>query len=342
MIDSAAKKVLSKLGRIKENGRVLEFENPYEIALQAHRFEWTLRFESLNGMGVMSITALEPERRAQNAERPPLGFEPSDWVERTMGKIRETGGRMLLAPSPFKAPVGPQPVMRRLIALADFLENHAAQLIDEPWRSDIFSFAHYAPDSDLGFRVRASHSLGVVTPTEGCFEIEIQSLLSTNFDPLHISVGGRVNVNECAAFGKKLRAFVEACSAVHLARDVARFKQQYPGKRPSDLDKEQEERLRQWVREEILKNGKLPQHWTLPHRWTWLKSLCRVWYRVRFTLSHLIRPKNSVKPWANSIIRSEMGEDIQVFSLPINIDDAEFLGGGILPEIDLEPEPKNE
>ncbi len=334
MIDSAAKKVLSKLGRIKENGRVLEFENPYEIALQAHRFEWTLRFESLNGMGVMSITALEPERRAQNAERPPLGFKPSKWAERAMSEIAETGGRMLLAPSPFNT--------GRLPALVDFLENHAAQLREEPWRTDIFSAAWFSPDSDKGFRVRASHSLGVVTPTEGCFEIEIQSLLSTNFDPLHISVGGRVNISECAAFGKKLRAFVEACSAIRLARTVARFKQQYPGKRPSDLDKEQEERLRQWVREEILKNGKLPQHWTLPHRWTWLKSLCRVWYRVRFTLSHLIRPKNSVKPWANSIIRSEMGEDIQVFSLPINIDDAEFLGGGILPEIDLEPEPKNE
>lgn len=336
MIDSAAKEILSKLGSVKEKGRVLEFENPYEIALQAHRFEWTLRFESLNGMGVMSIAALEPERRAQNAERPPLGFEPAEWAERRISEIAETGGRTLLAPSLFKAPVGP------LIALADFLENHAAQLINEPWRSDIFSFAYHAPDSDLGFRVRASHSVGVVTPTEGCFEIEIQSLLSTNFDPLHISVGGRVNISECAAFGTKLRAFVEACSAVHLARDVARFKQHYPGKRPSDLDKEQEERVRQWAREEIRKNGKLPQHWTLPHRWTWLKGLCRVWYKVRFPRSHLIRPWSSVKPWANSIIRSEMGEDIQVVSPPINIDDAEFLGGGVLPEIDLEPEPKNE
>ncbi len=340
MIDSAAKEVLSKLGRIKEKGRVLEFENPYEIALQAHRFEWTLRFESLNGMGVMSITALEPERRAQNTERPPLGFEPAEWAERRISEIAETGGRMLLAPSSFKAPVGPRPVMRRLIALADFLENHAAQLIVEPWHSDIFSFAYNAPDSDLGFRVRASHSLGVVKPTEGCFEIEIQSLLSTNFDPLYISVGGRVNVSECAAFVKELRAFVEACSAIRLALYVARFKQQYPGKRPSDLDKEQEERLRQWAREEIRKNGKLPQHWTLPHRWTWLKSLCRVWYKVRFPRSHLIRPWSSVQPWANSIIRSEMGEDVQVVSPPTNIDDAEFLGGGVLPEIELEPEPK--
>ncbi len=334
MIDSAAKKVLSKLGRIKENGRVLEFENPYEIALQAHRFEWTLRYESLYGMGVMSIAALEPERRAQNAERPPLGFEPSEWAERAMSEIAETGGRMLLAPSPFNT--------GRFSALADFLENHAAQLREEPWRTDIFSAEWFAPDSDKGFRVRASHSLGVVTPTEGCFEIEIQSLLSTNFDPLHISVGGRVNISECAAFIKELRAFVEACSAIRLALYVARFKQQYPGKRPSDLDKEQEERVRQWVREEIRKNGKLPQHWTLPGRRTWLKDLCRVWYKVRFPRSHLIRPWSSAQPWANSIIRSEMGEDIQVFSPPINIDDAEFLGGGILPEINLEPEPKNE
>ena len=326
MIDSAAKEVLSKLGRIKQKNRVLEFENPHEIALQAHRFEWTLRFESLGGLGMMSITALEPERRAQNTERPPLGFEPPKWAERTVSEIAETGGRMLLAPSPFYT--------GRLSALGGFLENHAVQLIEEPWRTDIFSAAWFAPDSDMGFRVRASHSLGVVTPTEGCFEIEIQSLLSTNFDPLYVSVGGRVNISECAAFVKKLRAFDEACSAVRLACDVARFKQMYPGKRPSDLDKEQEERLRQWVREEIRKNGKLPQ------RWAWLKSFCRVWYKVRFPRSHLIRPYNSVQPWANSIIRSEMGEDIQVASLPINIDDAEFLGGGILPEVDLEPQPK--
>ena len=324
MIDSAAKEVLSKLGRIKQKNRVLEFENPHEIALQAHRFEWTLRFESLGGQGMMSITALEPERRAQNTERPPLGFEPAEWAEKRMSEIKETGRRLLLAPSPFEA--------WRHIGLANFLENHAAQLIEEPWRSDIFSFTFHAPDSDLGFRVRASHSLGVVTPTEGCFEIEIQSLLSTNFDPLYVSVGGRVNISECAAFGKKLRAFDEACSAVRLACDVARFKKLYPGKLPSDLDEEQEERLRQWVREEIRKNGKLPRH---PR---WMKSICMVWRRVRFTRQ--IRPGNSFQPWKNSIIRSEMGEDIQVASLPINIDDAEFLGGGILPEVDLEPQPK--
>ena len=324
MIDSAAKEVLAKLGRIKQKNRVLEFENPHEIALQAHRFEWTLRFESLGGLGIMSIAALEPERRAQNAERPPLGYEPAERVEKRMSEITETGGRMLLAPSPFKA--------GRLIALADFLENHAAQLINEPWRSDIFSATYYAPDSDLGFRVRASHSLGVVTPTEGCFEIEIQSLLSTNFDPLYVSVGGRVNISECAAFVKKLRAFAEACSAVRLACDVARFKKLYPGKRPSDLDDEQEKRLRQCAREEIRKNGKLP------HPSIWMKSICMVWHRVRFT--RFIRPGNSNQPWKNSIFRSEMGEDIQVPSLPSIIDDAEFLGGGILPEVDLEPQPK--
>ncbi len=309
MINSAAKEVLSKLGRIMEKNGVFKFENPYETALQAHRFEWTIRLEGVSLRhsfsprihGRMFITALGPEGRAQNTERPPLGSEPAGWAQNAVNLVEEIGGRKLLAPSPFAAS------LRELAALPDFLDNHAAQLMEEPWRSDKFAAGEFAPER-LGVRIQASHSLGVVTPTEGCFEIEIKAALSPDVDPLQVTVGGRVNISECAAFGTKLRVFVNACSPVVLACRVAEFKRLYPGKIPSDLDEEQEERVRERIRcglgntasfrEEENANGMRCALREAPH-----------------------------SQWKKSIARSEMGEDVEIVSPPSYLDDAEFLGG---------------
>ncbi len=329
MINSAAKEVLSKLGRIKEKNGIFKFENPYETALQAHRFEWTIRLEGVSLRhsfsprihGRMFITALGPEGRAQNTERPPLGSEPAGWAQNAVNLVEEIGGRKLLAPSPFVASLW------ELAALPDFLDNHAAQLMEEPWCSDKFAAGEFAPER-LGVRIQASHSLGIVTPTEGCFGIEIKAALSPDIDPLQVTVGGRVNISECAAFGTKLRVFVNACSPVVLACRVAEFKRLYPGKTPSDLDKEQEERVREHIRYMIQKYGKL-----LPG---WSGRICMKWYEVRFARG------SGLSQWKESIVRSEMGEDVEIVSPPSYLDDAEFLGGGVLPQVEFEPLPPEE
>ena len=329
MIDSAAKEVLSKLGRIKEKNGVFKFENPYEAALLAHRFEWTLRLEGLslqysfdqNIHGRMFITALGPEGRAQNTERPPLGSEPAGWAKNAVSLVEEIGGRKLLAPSPFI------PLLSELAELPDFLDNHAAQLMEEPWRSDTFAAGESHPEC-LGVRIQASHSLGIVTPTEGCFEIEIKAVLSPDVDPLQVTVGGRVNISECAAFGAKLRVFVNACPPVVLACRVAEFKRLYPGKVPSDLDKEQEERVREQIRNWIEKHGELPKRW--------FGGACRKWHMARFARG------STYSQWRESIVRSEMGEDAAIVSPPSYLDDAEFLGGGVLPQVEFDPLPPEE
>ena len=327
MINSAAKEVLSKLGRIQEKNGIFKFENPYETALQAHRFEWTIRLEGVSLRhsfsprihGRMFITALGPEGRAQNTERPPLGSEPAGWAQNAVNLVEEIGGRKLLAPSSFAAS------LRELAALPDFLDNHAAQLMKEPWRSDKFAAGEFHPEC-LGVRIQASHSLGVVTPTEGCFGIEIKAVLSPDVDPLQVTVGGRVNISECAAFGMKLRVFMNACPPVVLACRVAEFKRLYPGKTPSDLDKEQEERVRKRVRFMIQKYGQLLKRWT--------GSTCDIWRKVRFASTY--------SQWKESIARSEMGEDVEIVSPPSYLDDAEFLGRGVLPQVEFDPLPPEE
>ncbi len=331
MINSAAQKVLSKLGRIKEKNGLFRFENPYEIALQAHRFQWTLRLEGLSLSRYASrpkihgrtfITALGPEGRAQNTERPPLGSEPAGWAKNAVSLVEEMGGRQLLAPSLFAAS------LRELAALPDFLDNHAAQLIEEPWRSDTFAIGEDHPEC-LGVRIQTFHSLGVVTAEEGCFEIEIKTALSPDVDPLQVIVAGRVNISECAAFGKQLRIFVNACRPVVLACRVAEFKRLYPGKVPSDLDGEQQERVREHVRYMIQKYGALLRGWS--------GRICRKWEEARFA-----RGSGFCHQWKESIARCEMGEDVKIVSPPSYLDDAEFLGGGVLPQVEFEPLPPEE
>ncbi len=291
---------------------VFNFAAPYEIALQAHRFEWILRFERLSLLfgryprvqGLMIIESLGAERKMLS--------EPAGWAEISMSKVDEIGRQRLLGPAPFTAS------MEDLDRLPDALENHAVQLMEEPWRVNNFVVGNFGAE-ELGFKARMSHSLGVVSPTSGCYAIQITSFLSPYFDPLEASVGGRVNVAECAAFAEKLRAAVKACRA-------ALFRQLFPSKRLFDIDKEQEEKLRNTMRKTLEKYGK-----PMPELW----SPNRIWLGARF--GHRF---NDYLQWKESIVRSEMGEEAEVVSPPSYLDDAEFLGGGALPQVELEPNPQ--
>ncbi|MDE0020281.1 MAG: hypothetical protein OXT69_02695, partial [Candidatus Poribacteria bacterium] len=113
---------------------------------------------------------------------------------------------------------------------------------------------------------------------------------------------------------------------VVLACRVAEFKRLYPGKTPSDLDKEQEERVRKRVRFMIQKYGQLLKRWT--------GSTCDIWRKVRFASTY--------SQWKESIARSEMGEDVEIVSPPSYLDDAEFLGRGVLPQVEFDPLPPEE
>ncbi|MDE0021962.1 MAG: hypothetical protein OXT69_11365 [Candidatus Poribacteria bacterium] len=336
--------------RTQKDNLDFDIAPPYKVALQAHRFEWILRFErlSLDGYpcihGSMSIAALDAERRAENVERPPLGCDPAGWALKAADRAKEVGGRQLLEPTPIAAPfIAPS---GGLVQLSEFLDSHVAQLVEEPWRSDVFMGGDFIRGG-ISFRVRASHSLGIASSTGGCFELQVTCFLSPFFDPLGVSVEGRVNIAECVAFSKQLRDFRKAYCATL-------FKQRYPGKRPSDLDDAMEESLRKATRKMIQNPGltghPLWKHMTqqelqkkfgikyankISNKVYWFPK--HVWFEARFDLLG-----NAYKKWRDSIVRSEKGEDVEVLSAPPYIDDAEFVGEGVLPTLKLVPRPSEQ
>ena len=233
-----------------------DIDPPYEAVLQAHRFEWILRLERLRQerrgptrlvYGSMSVAALNAERRAKSFERPYHElFEASARSALPPPERFETAeGRRLLDTTPLTIRLGGS--WGGLLELSDFLDNHAAQLEHEPWRSDSFIGGDIIWGI-MGFKVRASHSLGVVSPPKGCFELQVSFFLAPFFDPLGVSVDGRVDIAQCAAFTQQLRAFHKACCA-------QMFKHKYPGKRPVDFDKKMEESLRKAARRSVQNPG---------------------------------------------------------------------------------------
>lgn len=326
-----------------------DIDPPYEAVLQGRRFEWILRFERLSQerrkpmryiYGSMSAAALNAERRAKSIERPYFEhFEASARLALPPPERFETAeGRRLLDPIPLTILLGRS--WGGLLELSNFLDCHAAQLADEPWRSDSFIGGDILKGI-MNFRLRASHSLGVVSPPKGCFELQIVFFLAPFFDPLGVSVEGRVDIAECAAFTQHLRAFHKACYA-------QMFKHKYPGKRPADLDQKMEESLRKATRRSI-KNPGPPGHPRLK-RMTRKEILERygdkvywfheqVWHDARFDPS-----TDSYLKWQNSVIDSEKGEDVEIAAPPSYVDDDQLVGKGVLPALKLvpqQPEPSD-
>ncbi len=130
---------------LKAQDRRIDFDidPPYEAVLQAHRFEWILRFERLSQerrgptrriYGSMSAAALNAERRAKSVGRP--RFKVSAHLALLAERFETAEGRRLLDTIPLTILLGSS--WGGLLELSNFLDNHAAQLVDEPWRSDSF------------------------------------------------------------------------------------------------------------------------------------------------------------------------------------------------------------
>ena len=330
---------------LKAQDRRIDFDidPPYEAVLQAHRFEWILRFERLSQerraparhvYGSMSAAALNAERRAKSIKRPYYEhFEASARLALPPAERFETAeGRRLLDTIPLTIRLGRS--WGGLLELSNFLDNHAAQLVDEPWRSDSFIGGDILKGI-VGFKARASHSLGVVSPPRGCFELQIVFFLAPFFDPLGVSVEGRVDIAECAAFTQHLRAFHKACCA-------QMFKRQYPGKRPADIDQKMEESLRKATQRSIQNPGP-PGHPRLKRmtreeileeygdKVYWFPG--QVWHDARFDPS----TKDFLK-WWDSVVGSEKGEDVEIASPPPYVDDDQLVGKGVLPALKLVPQ----
>ena len=195
----------------------------------------------------------------------------------------------------------------RMNDLADYFDAHIEQLLGGATHES--DWLRYAPGK---LRVKAlSGTAG--PPPAGRFGLKLQlQPFGNSLFKKRIEYECDVEIAECRAFCRRLRAFSAACA-------VALFCRYFPGKTPSDLDEEMKRRYVRHTQNDFWSPRQYEER--------------RVWALARFYR----RDRSEEEKWRRALRKIAEGKDAEVPALPPPmIPAAEFIGEGALPRIEIE------